>query len=211
MSTASIYNSIPSLSSMSRSGVVVSSYALEPYQDLNQPDEFFTVYLLYRNSYVFPNEDIKSARFKLEITTPFDHSQIQVAVIEELLKLDVVGNAYLCIDVVVQSCEKLLNALSKAMIVDLRVGPEHEYHDMASYEGNKEALMTYLRIKKIIRSSNEVDIVDCLCSICLEEFESEQELANLHCSHIFHGNCLVSWTVKGKNSCPLCRRKFMYV
>ncbi|XP_048493318.1 RING-H2 finger protein ATL47-like [Beta vulgaris subsp. vulgaris] len=174
----------------------------------------------------------------LERTSPYDYSKTQVAVIEWLEELDVEGNVYDCaIDVVAESCEILLDQVLKEdrksleMTVEIKMGPEYEHVDDTNMdmdmgimdhqeepnetyeeENNKEARMkeveTFLRTMKIIRPS-KVDL-DCHCSICLEEFDkSEQEVANLGCSHIFHGSCLVSWILEGKNSCPLCRFNFM--
>ncbi|AES93674.1 putative aminoacyltransferase, E1 ubiquitin-activating enzyme [Medicago truncatula] len=48
------------------------------------------------------------------------------------------------------------------------------------------------------------------CSICLEEFCTELELAYTKCSHVFHQKCIRPWIQKCINrsssySCPLCR------
>lgn len=42
------------------------------------------------------------------------------------------------------------------------------------------------------------------CSICLEEFNSEDTLISLHCGHMYHNNCLRQWFTE-KNTCPQCR------
>jgi len=41
------------------------------------------------------------------------------------------------------------------------------------------------------------------CSICLGEWEKEQNLKRLSCLHCFHQECVDHWLSK-KNSCPLC-------
>lgn len=67
------------------------------------------------------------------------------------------------------------------------------------------------------------------CSICLEHFEPEDEVAwakdggdpgepgstsvssiEAGCDHIYHRECLVSWLVAGHDDCPLCRRKIVH-
>jgi len=50
----------------------------------------------------------------------------------------------------------------------------------------------------IIRSDKE-------CSICLEDYKSNNKIIKLECAHIFHMNCLIE-AIKFKNSCPMCRK-----
>lgn len=48
------------------------------------------------------------------------------------------------------------------------------------------------------------------CSICLEDFEKDQKIARLHCSHLFHRNCIAGWLQNGISTlattakCPNC-------
>lgn len=41
------------------------------------------------------------------------------------------------------------------------------------------------------------------CSICLGEYEDGEKLVKLPCNHIYHGDCLESWT-SNHTRCPLC-------
>jgi hypothetical protein len=41
------------------------------------------------------------------------------------------------------------------------------------------------------------------CSICLGEYEDEEELVKLPCQHIYHDECITSWT-SNHTKCPLC-------
>lgn len=41
------------------------------------------------------------------------------------------------------------------------------------------------------------------CSICLCEYEEGEKLISLPCKHIFHDECITSWTNNNKR-CPLC-------
>lgn len=43
------------------------------------------------------------------------------------------------------------------------------------------------------------------CSICLQDFSEESSGRVLPCHHVFHQNCIDSWTAL-KNSCPVCKR-----
>lgn len=43
------------------------------------------------------------------------------------------------------------------------------------------------------------------CSICLEAFESQDNINTLHnCQHIYHPECIKKWLIEHKN-CPYCR------
>ncbi|OMO51273.1 hypothetical protein CCACVL1_29890 [Corchorus capsularis] len=43
------------------------------------------------------------------------------------------------------------------------------------------------------------------CAICLQGFSfSGNSGFKLHCSHVFHGDCVAQWLWR-KRSCPLCR------
>lgn len=44
------------------------------------------------------------------------------------------------------------------------------------------------------------------CSICLVDFEVDDDVVNLECKHIFHEKCIEEW-VDRKKDCPNCREK----
>jgi Ring finger domain len=41
------------------------------------------------------------------------------------------------------------------------------------------------------------------CSICLGEYENEEQLVKLPCFHVYHDECISSWT-SSHTKCPLC-------
>jgi hypothetical protein len=43
------------------------------------------------------------------------------------------------------------------------------------------------------------------CVVCMQDFEQNDELRVLPCSHEFHTQCVDRW-LKVKKDCPLCRR-----
>ena len=45
------------------------------------------------------------------------------------------------------------------------------------------------------------------CVICLVDYDAEDELSNLPCSHAFHTACTESWLAVNP-SCPVCRAPF---
>lgn len=57
------------------------------------------------------------------------------------------------------------------------------------------------------RSSRKVlpSELDTPCSICLNDWNSEDTCTTLPCQHIFHAACISSWLEKNP-TCPLCRK-----
>ena len=44
------------------------------------------------------------------------------------------------------------------------------------------------------------------CSICLIDFENNDDVVLLNCKHLFHYSCIVEWA-HHKKDCPNCREK----
>uniref|UniRef100_A0A1B0FCG1 RING-type domain-containing protein n=1 Tax=Glossina morsitans morsitans TaxID=37546 RepID=A0A1B0FCG1_GLOMM len=64
-----------------------------------------------------------------------------------------------------------------------------------------------LQIKKLSSYQYNPEIPrsnQTLCSVCLENFELNQTVRKLGCSHEFHSQCVDKW-LKSKATCPLCR------
>lgn len=65
------------------------------------------------------------------------------------------------------------------------------------------------KVVKIFKYSEASSISDCkfgtTCSICLDDFKLQEELAQLPCKHLFHSECLCKWFDK-EVCCPFrCR------
>lgn len=43
------------------------------------------------------------------------------------------------------------------------------------------------------------------CQICLNSYQSQDDLRILACHHGFHDDCICKWLTQGRNQCPLCR------
>jgi hypothetical protein len=55
-------------------------------------------------------------------------------------------------------------------------------------------------------------VLDCVedepCSICYNPYCDGQLQTTLPCGHVFHLDCVSTWVVQGKRTCPLDRRCF---
>jgi len=50
------------------------------------------------------------------------------------------------------------------------------------------------------------------CSICIDNFEEDNQCLLLKCGHIFHKTCLKSWEETAHNAwCPVCRKSFVII
>lgn len=46
------------------------------------------------------------------------------------------------------------------------------------------------------------------CAICLNTIKKTRGTRELWCGHLFHTSCINDWKEIGKNTCPVCRKKF---
>jgi len=61
-------------------------------------------------------------------------------------------------------------------------------------------------------SSSTKVYLDETCSICLDEYQTDERIGVLSCGHAFHSSCIKEWfkslTAAGKKkTCPLCRKQ----
>jgi len=66
-------------------------------------------------------------------------------------------------------------------------------------------VLQYSNYKK--QTENNHSCIESECAICLEPFESEDNINTLHnCQHIYHPECIKKWLLEHKN-CPYCRAR----
>ncbi|KAL5205097.1 hypothetical protein ABZP36_009968 [Zizania latifolia] len=52
--------------------------------------------------------------------------------------------------------------------------------------------------------TNAADARQAECAVCLEDFEADDKLKMMPCSHSFHDRCISDW-LRVSRTCPLCR------
>lgn len=58
-----------------------------------------------------------------------------------------------------------------------------------------------------VDDEGEPEEEDPVCAVCLEDFETGQQVRLLACSHLYHRSCIDPWLQSSSNCCPLCKRE----
>ncbi|XP_057957536.1 probable E3 ubiquitin-protein ligase XERICO [Malania oleifera] len=77
-------------------------------------------------------------------------------------------------------------------------GCHHTAHAKDARSGSKRLGRPWPFQRNIRKAERQV------CAVCLEEFQAEQDVMGLSCSHKYHSNCLLPWLAKHPH-CPCCR------
>jgi Ring finger domain len=117
----------------------------------------------------------------------------------------------------IPSEEKILKSLStksKVMseITDIQtqkgekyIGDLVEYYESDFEQRNK--MFKDLLEKVLDEDENKFQDQNDLCSICLEQLESNSKV--LSCGHVYHDKCILDWIIESKSTnCPTCRASF---
>ncbi|KAF8053535.1 hypothetical protein N665_1403s0004 [Sinapis alba] len=94
---------------------------------------------------------------------------------------------------------KLLNKCTQSSVPNVNTG-DIELGIIDDVNGHQEILLIPVPREIFIFVHGESE-----CNICLEEFASNDILANTLCGHAFHLHCLRSWNARNVNTCPTCR------
>ena len=54
--------------------------------------------------------------------------------------------------------------------------------------------------EKLMKKINEE-----ICLICLQNYNNQEKICYLPCTHFFHASCIKKW-LEMKNNCPLCKK-----
>ena len=106
--------------------------------------------------------------------------------------------------------EYALRAVEQQIMDEICPNPDKmSYEQLLQLEeevGNVNKGLSKDKIKKIpIKPFHKALFDDNLdCIICMEKFEENEQVKQLLCGHIFHGECIDKWLEKEKK-CPFCK------
>lgn len=72
---------------------------------------------------------------------------------------------------------------------------------------DKEMLNSFATVKFDKEKSKSLDPELKKCAICMEDFEDQEEIKFLLCTHRFHSQCIDPWLEK-HTTCPVCKKDF---
>ncbi|KAI9481315.1 MAG: hypothetical protein EXX96DRAFT_566214 [Benjaminiella poitrasii] len=71
---------------------------------------------------------------------------------------------------------------------------------------SQEAIDNYVPIVKYTQQVKQMIVGNSDgCQVCLNSYQSEDDVRVLACHHGFHKDCIDKWLTEGQNQCPLCR------
>lgn len=116
------------------------------------------------------------------------------------------------------------NTTPNGGIVMLNIGPEsrrkRERRVLSVEVLNKEFPVQPFEAQDLALDPKEVMSKDTLtedieskelCSICLENFEPNDQIRILKCGHKYHDLCIFNWLTKRKAICPLCKMDLFHL
>ena len=92
---------------------------------------------------------------------------------------------------------------------------EHYYNDHSDNNNNNESISININSPDIDQQQQQEHerpeqdeeknyTNQCMCVICLAEFNINDKVVTLPCYHVYHTTCLIDWIVRS-SSCPTCR------
>jgi hypothetical protein len=129
------------------------------------------------------------------------------------------------IEIVIDSIQSLEGAVNNfdQLVLGLLYGRLNTRTEFENFEGmirlsrilnlNFPSRLTHAEIDalpkiKFLRKTDSTSSILLVekCPICLTEFTDQEIINQLHCTHLFHLQCISTW-LSENDSCPTCRRK----
>jgi len=105
----------------------------------------------------------------------------------------------------------IFNSISHSTVMDLFTSMieeqimEEVMEESLEQQKTLEKTETIINIEKIkYKDLNNCENYNKQCSICITDFENEDEISLTDCKHVFHNKCIVEWG-SYKQECPICR------
>ena len=93
-----------------------------------------------------------------------------------------------------------------------------DYNLSGRRENKKFVIDRVKKIEKILSNPIKIDDSQLIkikesnhdsCIICLDDFNIDDNMINLECSHFFHEECIKKWFLYN-NKCPLCKKEYNF-
>ena len=108
------------------------------------------------------------------------------------------------------SCEELNSMIAERieqdLIPDILEIVRNESQEDSAIEHPKLTVTEFdsLPSKRFSKAFKNEGFKQSACTICGDEFRSNQKLPVLECGHHFHWKCLKEWVTKHRAACPVC-------
>jgi len=86
----------------------------------------------------------------------------------------------------------------------LSLGLGLTYENLVALESVPRGVKAVDKLPVVAYTGQELPSNQTSCAICMADFETEEELKWLHCSHYFHKECIDKWLSVGV-TCPVCK------
>jgi len=78
------------------------------------------------------------------------------------------------------------------------------YEDLVALESVPRGVKSIDKLPVVAYTGQDLPSDQTSCAICMADFETEEELKWLQCSHYFHKECIDKWLSVG-TTCPVCK------
>ena len=105
----------------------------------------------------------------------------------------------------------LLNSILDSIGAGLNTS-NHQHNDVrVTMQGDENKALTYIKYKDITEQycSTHSIVKTTDCTICLENFQNEDNILITGCKHLFHKKCAEQWLNNYSVKCPICKKKIV--
>jgi len=105
----------------------------------------------------------------------------------------------------------LLNSILDSIGAGLNTS-NHQHNDVrVTMQGDENKALTYIKYKDITEQycSTHSIVKTTDCTICLENFQNEDDILITGCKHLFHKKCAEQWLNNYSVKCPICKKKIV--
>jgi hypothetical protein len=131
------------------------------------------------------------------------------------LVLELAFKTIISLLVILKILEKFLGG-SFAIEISWRTGVDIMHLSNEVTPPDPKKLFTKEQVLELPKTKYDPDItgeelciaVTSTCSICLDDFEKDEQLCVLPCGHLHHTECILPWLTTRNANCPLCKESF---